>query len=313
MSSGLLLHPVPIKALNPSTHDTGVWSNALRITSHLAANSPSSFPDESDGSGGSKGEDFAPIMMLESYRLARNLGNLKHAHALIQQQIVELTGDDDNPVETLRTSSSIPAAKKLRIMRELAKMYSARGQASHGVGLLTESVVSYSQSHRGGIASGRLGSGSELAARSLLVIVKWMQADSRVMQAIWSPEFAGSQGVSILLKSELEYRKAHGGLYETASANESYQLFQPDESVARFEKHEYFMGQLLHLTTMYCPDLAKGWWSLAGWCYRIGRKNLEALRYVTYEEGERGWGLGVSVMTREEMGGGGVFNYKSTR
>ena len=28
---------------------------------------------------------------------------------------------------------------------------------------------------------------------------------------------------------------------------------------------------------MHCPTLAKAWWLLAGWCYRIGRKNLEAL------------------------------------
>ncbi len=45
----------------------------------------------------------------------------------------------------------------------------------------------------------------------------------------------------------------------------------------RFDKHEYGIGQLFHLSTIYCPALAKAWWQLAGWCYRIGRKNLEAL------------------------------------
>ena len=261
-----------MKSLNPSTHDTGVWSDALRITAHLATNSPSSFSDETQG------EEFTPVMMLESYRLARNLGNLKHAQNLIQQQILDLTGEHDNPIEALGTSTSVPAAKKLRIMRELAKLYAARGQPTVGIGFLTDSIVSYSQSQRGGIAAGPLGSGSELAARSLLVMVKWMQGDSRVMQTVWGQDFTSSQGISLLLNTELEYRKARGGLYEMASMQESYQLFQPDESVARFEKHEYSMGQVLHLTTMYCPDLAKGWWSLAGWCYRIGRKNLEALR-----------------------------------
>ncbi len=47
--------------------------------------------------------------------------------------------------------------------------------------------------------------------------------------------------------------------------------------IIRFDKHEYGIGQLFHLATIYCPALAKGWWQLAGWCYRIGRKNLEAL------------------------------------
>ena len=37
------------------------------------------------------------------------------------------------------------------------------------------------------------------------------------------------------------------------------------------------MGQLHHLATIHFPMLAKAWWQLAGWCYRIGRKNLEAL------------------------------------
>ena len=238
-----------------------------------------------------------PIMMLESYRLARNLGNLKHAQNLIQQQILDLTGEHENPIEALATSAKVPESKKLRIMRELAKLYAARGQPTAGIGFLTDSIVSYSSHAQqtsgmlggggagNGKVSGPLGSGYELAARSLLVMVKWMQGDSRVMQTVWSSEFASSPGISILLKTELDYRKMGGGLYEAVASsvsnnnnNESYNLFQPDESVARFEKHEYSLGQLLHLTTMYCPELAKAWWSLAGWCYRIGRKNLEALR-----------------------------------
>ena len=109
-------------------------------------------------------------------------------------------------------------------------------------------------------------------------MVKWMQADSRLMQAVWSTEYETSQRMSLLLDAEHKCREKRLGLYTSASLNESYKLFQPDDSVARFDKHEYSVGQLLHLSTMYCPDLAKGWWVLAGWCYRIGRKNLEALR-----------------------------------
>lgn len=240
-------------------------------------NSSSSFADEENK------DSFAPIMMLESYRLARNQGNLKHAQSLIQQQILELTGERENPIEALGASTD---TKKLRIMRELAKLYASQGQPALGIDLLTNSIVSYCQSQRGtgtmGIlrtgTMGILGSGSELAARSLLVMVKWMQSDSRLMQAVWSTEYSTTQRISLLLDAELDYRKARGGLYASASVQESYTLFEPDESVARFDKHEYSMGQLLHLATMYCPELAKGWWSLAGWCYRIGRKNLEALR-----------------------------------
>ena len=272
VSSGLLLYTVPFKSLNPSCHNSGIWSEALRITAHLVENFASSFSDEEDW------KSFTPTMMLESYRLARNQGNLKHAQSLIEQQILELTGERDNPIKALSASIDIPSTKKLRIMRELAKLYASRGQPAHGIDLLTNSIVSYCKRQHGTRIRGPLGSGSELAARSLLVMVKWLQSDSRLMQAVWSTEYDISQKMSLLLSSELECRKANAGLYESASVHESYTLFQPEESVAKFDKHEYSMGQLLHLATMYCPELAKAWWSLAGWCYRIGRKNLEALR-----------------------------------
>ncbi len=98
------------------------------------------------------------------------------------------------------------------------------------------------------------------------------------LQVVWSSEYDISQRMSLLLGAEYECRQSLQGLYRDALPHESYELFEPDESVARFDKHEYAVGQLLHLSTIYCPNLAKGWWSLAGWCYRIGRKNLEALR-----------------------------------
>ena len=215
---------------------------------------------------------------MESYRLARQHGNLNRASFLIQRQIFELTGELDGRVEALNTATNIKPIEKLRIMRELAKLHTSKGQTAAAVDFLSASVVNYCQTQQGAKTSGPLNSGSELAARSLLTMVKWMQGDSRIMQAVWSTEYETSQRLNRLLGSELECRKTRMGLYAGTQSNESYELFKPDDSVARFDKHEYAVGQLLHLATIHCPDLAKGWWSLAGWCYRIGRKNLEALR-----------------------------------
>ena len=111
-------------------------------------------------------------------------------------------------------------------------------------------------------------------------MVKWVQTDSRLMQSIWSTGHDTGHRLQSLLTTENECRRDRIGLYESASPSESSDLFRPDESVARFDKNEYAIGQLLHLATIHCPSLAKAWWSLAGWCYRIGRKNLEALMYV---------------------------------
>ncbi len=268
-SSSLLLYPIPFKSLNASNHDTGIWSEALRISSYLS-------------SAQSSADDHTPSVLFEAYRLARREGNLKHAHYLIQRHILSLTGETEgaDAIEELNTSTHISHIEKLRIMRELAKLYTSRGQSAPAIELLSSSVVNYCETQKGPMTSGGLGSGSELTARSLHSIVKWMQADARIMQTAWSPEYEASSRLHNLLSFEYDCRKARLGLYQTACSTDSHELFQPDESVARFDKHEYSIGQLLHLATMHCPDLAKGWWSLAGWCYRIGRKNLEALRYV---------------------------------
>lgn len=270
-SSSLLLYPLPFKSLNANDHDTGIWSEALRISSYLS-------------SAQSSAPNHTPSVLFEAYRLARREGNLKHAHYLIQKHILSLTGDSEgtDPIEELNTSTHISHIEKLRIMRELAKLYTSRGQAAPAIELLSGSVVSYCQTQKGAKTSGGLGSGSELSARSLLSIVKWMQADSRLMLTAWSLEYESASRLQHLLTAEKECRAVRLGLYKSATTSDSHELFEPDESVARFDKHEYSIGQLLHLATIHCPDLAKGWWSLAGWCYRIGRKNLEALRCVFY-------------------------------
>ncbi len=264
--SSLLLYPLPFKSLNSDDHDTGVWSEALRVSSYLSTTHSSS--------------NHTPSVLFEAYRLARQEGNLKHAHYLIQRHILSLIGDKDgvDAIDELNTSTHVSHIEKLRIMRELAKLYTSRGQSAPAIELLSGSVVNYCQSQRGAKTSGGLGSGSELSARSLLSIVKWMQSDSRLMQTAWTAEYESSSRLQHLLTAETECRMSRMGLYKTASLSDSHELFKPDESVARFDKHEYSIGQLLHLATIHCPDLAKGWWSLAGWCYRIGRKNLEALR-----------------------------------
>ena len=35
------------------------------------------------------------------------------------------------------------------------------------------------------------------------------------------------------------------------------------------------IGRLLHLGSMNCPTLGKSWFTLAGWCYKWGRKAVD--------------------------------------
>ena len=278
-SSGLLLYSTPVKSLNPSRHDTGIWNQALRISSHISGSHPTE-----------ENRERAHSLLLETYRVARKQGNIKHAKMLVQQQIYELTEDvtlrpDLNlhtAMERMNASPKVSPLEKLYIMRELAKLHAFRGQASLGIELMSSAVVNYTASeeakhagHETALGEGQVGSG--LTSRSLLSIVKWLQTDSRLLQSVWSSEHETGRRLQTLLRTEYDCRRNGHGLYKS-NLMESFELFKPDDSVTRFDKHEYAIGQMLHLATIHCPSLAKAWWALAGWCYRIGRKNLEALR-----------------------------------
>ena len=211
---------------------------------------------------------------------------------LVQQQILEQTDDATmrldlnlrDAMERMNVSSKVSALEKLYIMRELGKLHAFRGQALSGIELMSSAVVNYTASEEAGrsptAATGERHVGSELTSRSLLSIVKWLQTDSRLLQSVWSSENETGRQLQTLLRTEYDCRRNGCGLYKS-SLRESFELFKPDDSVTRFDKHEYAIGQMLHLSTVHCPTLAKAWWALAGWCYRIGRKNLEALRYVS--------------------------------
>lgn len=38
------------------------------------------------------------------------------------------------------------------------------------------------------------------------------------------------------------------------------------------------LGRLLNLSTVECPTLSKAWFTLAGWCYKWGRKSVDNAR-----------------------------------
>jgi len=43
---------------------------------------------------------------------------------------------------------------------------------------------------------------------------------------------------------------------------------------------DLLVGQLLKLSTMQCPSLAKTWFTLANWCYKWGRRAVDNAAYV---------------------------------
>jgi PI-3-kinase-related kinase SMG-1 len=230
-------------------------------------------------------------MLLESIRLARRQENYKLAKILLRKHILHLTKESSSLTQDtdlsscvlhLNSSSAVSSEDKLKVMRELSKLNACSGQLPQAIETLTVSITSFSDGlvdtsskRLGAIGAIRRGSleGNELVSRSLLSVVKWLQTDTRLLQTIWKGDNPVMQNLQTLLHMEEEVRSDGLGLFVKDQGN--WDLFAPEES--KYERHEFAMGQLLHLAAVHAPNLAKAWWNLAGWCYRIGRKHLEAV------------------------------------
>lgn len=264
-SSGLLLYSLPTKSLDPRQHEAGVWNDVLRIQSYV--------------NDCNQSDESMSQLLLESVRLARLQNNQKRAYTLMWRHILTLIGEPDVTsinqaiaLQQFNNSDNIGLLDRLRVQRELAKLHFSTSKLQEAIEMMALSVVTYctEQDHEGSHCS-------ELAARSLLSLVKWLQTDSRFLQSAWKQSLHSGNYLHSIILQEEECRQQGMGLYKMESDLSSSDLFAPKES--RFDRYEFAIGQLLHLATIFSPMLAKSWWSLAGWCYRIGRKNLEALRY----------------------------------
>lgn len=263
-SSGLLLYSLPTKSLDPRQHEAGVWSDVLRIQTHVNSSNQS--------------DENMSQLLLESIRLARLQNNQKRALSLMWHHILTLIGEHDiiainqaSALQQFNSADNINMLDRLRVQRELAKLYFSTSKLPEAIEMMALSVVTFCEAQD--CEGSRC---SELTARSLLSLVKWLQTDSRLLQTVWKQSLPSGHYLHTIILQEEDCRQRGMGLYKMESDTNSSDLFAPKES--RFDRYEFSIGQLLHLATIFSPMLAKSWWSLAGWCYRIGRKNLEALR-----------------------------------
>lgn len=187
-----------------------------------------------------------PTLLLGAYRLARKHNNLKLGESLIRRHIQSLVGGSQSghemelasAIDGMSSSVRITATEKFHVMRELAKLYSCLGQVGHAVDSLATSIVTLCHAQKEGeerdMASRFYVPGSEATGRGILTLIKWLQSDSRLLQSVWNPEFETGRKLQSLLDSEYEYRCSRLGLYQSSDSSESYELFEPDNSVARW-------------------------------------------------------------------------------
>ncbi len=226
-ASSLLLHKLPPKSLNPARHDSGIWNNMLRYTVHLSGTSVCS-------------EDHTPSLMEEAYRLARKHGNLKLATSLIIGHIYSLIDSDYEPteiglpsaVDTLKQCKKITPQGRFQVMRDLSKLFVSLQQNNQAVDTLATSMSEYCSTL--GEVSQSVSTSNEMVGRSLLTLVKWLQSDSRLLALLWRTDFEMGKKLDTLLMQEVECRKKGMGLYNGDGSSRAWELFQPDESVARY-------------------------------------------------------------------------------
>ena len=284
------LHGNGTFTVDHTQHDTAVLNKALRFCSNLH------HVISSVGKHQNSLKSELVSLQLATAELARKHHNFNLAQRLLVKQ-VSLLG---NPVkisqdlncnkkqflESLMESlndASVASAKPVDVMqiqRECSKLAFALGYNPEAVYFLSESISQYS--NLGDIDSNV----GELNSRSLLTLAKWLLNDRKLLTAVTK---VNGNGLSVAMKitSLCELEASYVALGHST-------LIPPQDDVTESSLNantipsvssgvtdtESVCGQLLHLATMQSPDLGKAWFSLAGWCYRWGRKTVEQARYV---------------------------------
>ena len=286
-NSLVFLHGDNTFKADPTQHDCSVLCQSVRFAQHMQhlGMHQAVAHDET-------AKQFSTLQ-LATARLARKQCNYKLAQKFLVQQLKLLggsvkipTNSKNNLVEplvcglsSLPKSHSVSQVELLKVKRECAKLAFTLGYATEAVGMLCESVAEFS-------AVGQYNWNiSNLNARSLLTLSRWLLADRKLLGTVSKSNGNGSSSVfskiNALCDIELNYQGCGQSILVPRTTCTIDDFPGPEGSsnvAAGVNDLESVCGQLLHLSTMQSPDLGKAWYSLAGWCYRWGRKTVEQAR-----------------------------------
>ncbi|XP_052059400.1 serine/threonine-protein kinase SMG1-like isoform X1 [Mytilus californianus] len=231
--------------------------------------------------------------------LARKQENYILAEKLLLQQINLLSDGGSENGRQLKQDAILPALTRLRgsnssinqidvlrVERTAAKLLQSTGQLKDGIDIISNSIVGHvcSDLQKDVKDKSLLLQCNELSARSLLTIVKWLQIDHKNLSSLTSQlRIEGdssvlSHNIQMLLEVETRgSRKKLGIVLEDAD----HDLKIGDNPI--LSHSDRVIGQILHLSTMECPTLSKSWFTLAGWCYKWGRKSVDNASHGSVE------------------------------
>uniref|UniRef100_A0A6B0VG32 non-specific serine/threonine protein kinase n=1 Tax=Ixodes ricinus TaxID=34613 RepID=A0A6B0VG32_IXORI len=177
--------------------------------------------------------------LLSSARLARKQHNLRLAEHWL---LLEAGCGDTVSLATLGEEGA-PSP----VLREGAKLLHASGRVAEAA----RALVRVAQTEANNPAE------EELVARSLLTLAKWLQADASAVE----PHLGGTLS-----------QCRNGALVD------GWQRVGPPVQPldGLLSAPEAAVGALLQRSLLLCPSLPKAWATYAAWCYRWGRKVVDA-------------------------------------
>ena len=282
MASPSLLQGDGEFTVDASQHDCAVLNQALRYAGHLHHLAGARGRDQHRTSG-----DLTALQ-LATAKVARKHHNFHLAQKMLLSLLnatpggaVKIDSDGNNQLlaPLLAGLSGLSGAKLnskpvyLEIQRECAKLAHALGHSSEALRIMCDSVSQHSG------LPGDVGSHTgRLNAKSLLSLTKWLLSEHKLLTGMTKAtgeQLAVAAGLRSLCELEAS-RLAQGHSVLMPDPGEG--CTNPKGVAAGVHDPEFLCGQLLHLSTMQCPDLGKAWFNLAGWCYRWGRRTVEQAR-----------------------------------
>lgn len=185
--------------------------------------------------------------LLAGARLARKQHNLRLAERwLLREAQVE---------EGVVLAALADEGAPLALLREAGKLLHSQGQLAEGARLMARVAWSHATTLED----------SELVARSLLTLAKWLQAEPPTVEPLLGDGLCNGRTSGL-----------SSGFPCLGQRNMASQppALQPLDGL--LSSSEVSMGSLLRHSLALCPTLPKAWATYAAWCYRWGRKVIDA-------------------------------------
>ncbi|KAJ8319497.1 hypothetical protein KUTeg_004588 [Tegillarca granosa] len=283
-------------SLDPEEHDVSIFLQLQRLVT-LQQQLPTS---------DKKSNLSSQLLQLQlcTSSLARKQTNYTLSEHLLLKQITTLMKVHSENGRVKTAESLLPALTSLRsvngaisqldilkVEREGSKLLHSIGKNKDSIDVLSSSIVGYVCSDvQAEIKDKKLRANcSQLCSRSLLTLVNWLQLDHKCLSNLSAQLKVSGQGDNsansvvvnnIQLLLEMEEKGAKNKLGLQLEDEDHEQNIGDNPSLSESDS---IIGRILHLSTMESPNLSKAWFTLAGWCYKWGRKAVDNASHGSVE------------------------------